>query len=344
MSLQILVNRYNEPEYIVARFLESIAMQIQACDFEVVIGDDGSDVPLSASITEWYPFTRIIEYPHRGVCATRNALLDQSTADYLMFCDIDDTFTSTIGLNAVSNAMATKCDVFTSTFLIESRDKDGNFRDFVRMHEDVYFIHGKAFRREYLIENGIRWADEMVTNGDEVFLWQAMYMTPNIVYSREPFYAWRWNPNSVCRSEQDHFEKSYTKSLRSYELLIDTLLDRGVNWLALLHAVSMVYDAYCMMNRRRWLELAGSDFVNEAEDRLVHLVGKYSQLFSLADEKVCERAWDTKKRNYILESPESPKGLLDWYGGVADRVRARRDEECGGDALCDGRDNEGRAP
>lgn len=318
MRLQILVNRYNEPEAIVDRFLRSVAMQTGFGDFEVVIGDDGSDTPIPEDVVARHPFARVIEYPHRGVSATRNALFDQSTADWLMFCDIDDSFVTPHGLSTIASVMSSDCDVFASAFVSE-RPAIGN----LTLSHDVYFLHGKAFRRGYLIENGIRWADEMVTTGDEVFLWQAMYLTDRIAYCDEPFYAWRYNPKSVCRCETDHFEKSYHKSLRSYELLIDTLLDRGVTWLAERHAVAMAYDAYCMMNRDRWLKLVGSDFTDEAESRFVRMVGKYSSLILGADRRTRDAVWKEKRMNYAGECPESTDGFVDWFWSVARRVSER---------------------
>ena len=99
MKLQILIPQYKETEEVIKPLLDSIALQ-QNIDFKqvgVIITNDGTDVKLSEEFLSKYPYD--IEYyhnEHKGVSATRNACLDKATADYVMFCDADDGFVSTI--------------------------------------------------------------------------------------------------------------------------------------------------------------------------------------------------------------------------------------------------------
>lgn len=100
-KLQILVPQYKETDEEIKPLLDSIAIQ-QNVDFDqigVIIVNDGSDVFLSDSLLNSYPFN--IDYykeKHRGVSGTRNACLDHATATYISFSDADDMFYNACGL------------------------------------------------------------------------------------------------------------------------------------------------------------------------------------------------------------------------------------------------------
>ena len=93
-KLDILIPRYDEEFEVVKPMLDSLAIQqsIEFKDLKVIIMNDGEERWLDIP-KENYPF-EIEQYAikHGGVSATRNALLDKSTADYIMFCDADDMF------------------------------------------------------------------------------------------------------------------------------------------------------------------------------------------------------------------------------------------------------------
>lgn len=101
MTVQILVNHYNEEQKIIKRFLDSLAVQTNV-NFEVLIASDGGQIKLSKEFLDQYNFLISYAYlPHSGVCNTRNILLHKATADYIMFCDIDDMFFKSNGLSSL---------------------------------------------------------------------------------------------------------------------------------------------------------------------------------------------------------------------------------------------------
>ena len=161
MKLQILVPQYKETNEVIKPLLDSIALQ-QNVDFNevgVVICNDGSDVLLDESLFNNYPFK--IEYhkePHRGVSGTRNACLDYSTADYVMWCDADDMFSSVCGLYIIFREIEIGFNTLASLFIEETRlpDANGNKIPFyVNREHDCTFVHGKVQRLE---DNRVRMA------------------------------------------------------------------------------------------------------------------------------------------------------------------------------------------
>ena len=82
--LSLLIPCYNAEPYI-NELLDCLAPQIKD-DIEVLIIDDGSDKPFKTK----YTWAKVIRQKNKGVSATRNALLEKSTGEYLAFIDADD--------------------------------------------------------------------------------------------------------------------------------------------------------------------------------------------------------------------------------------------------------------
>ena len=125
-KLDILIPQYQETDKDLKNMLDSIAIQQNVDlknDVGVIIVNDGSDVFLSDELINSYEFT--IEYyknEHKGVSATRNACLDHSTADYVMFCDADDMFFNACGLWIIFREIENGgFDSLVSMFVEESR-------------------------------------------------------------------------------------------------------------------------------------------------------------------------------------------------------------------------------
>ena len=171
MKLQILVNHFHEPFDILKRLLDSIDTQtdIDEHNVEVLICTDGEELRFAES--DFIDFMTPIRYfvmPHRGICMTRNVLLDLSDADYVMFCDCDDMFSSADGLKKlIDAAMRNDADIVGSDYEIE-QNRDGEFM-YSTCSRDIKRVHGKIFRRDYLIEQNIRYPDEMPFSGDMYF-------------------------------------------------------------------------------------------------------------------------------------------------------------------------------
>lgn len=168
MKLQILIPQYQETDEIIKPLLGSIALQ-QSVDLNevgVIITNDGSDVKLSEDLLNSYPYK--IEYyqnEHLGVSATRNACLDHATADYVMFCDADDMFYNVCGLYIVFREIDDLggFDALISSFLEETRMPDNKNKPiYITRELDSTFVHGKFYRRKYLIKNKIRFNPNLV--------------------------------------------------------------------------------------------------------------------------------------------------------------------------------------
>lgn len=272
MKLQILVPHYKETDDIVKPLLDSIEVQ-QNVDLQndvgVIIVNDGTEVSLSKELLDRYSFP--IEYYFKesgGVSAARNAALDYSTADYVMFCDADDMFYNACGLYLIFREIDNGgFDSLVSAFIEESRDPNTREPHYINHDMDATFVHGKVHRRQFLIDNNIRWNPALTIHEDSYFNCLCQRLAKELKYSQTSFYLWRWRDASVCRHDPKYILKTYNNMLDSNTALINQFLERGRKDDAMFYATSMIYDAYFTMNKDEWLNQENLDYRHATERR-----------------------------------------------------------------------------
>ena len=258
MKLQILIPQYEETEEIIRPLLDSIEIQQNVDlvnDVGVIIVNDGTDIHLSKEFLGRYSYP--IEYhlnEHKGVSATRNACLDYATADYVMFCDADDMFYNACGLYIIFREFDNEgFDSLASIFIEETRDPQTKKPIYINHEMDSTFVHGKVHRRQFLIDNNIRWNDNLTIHEDSYFNCLCQRLAKQFKHCPSPFYLWRWRDASVCRHDPKYILKTYTHMLDSNEALIQQFLNRNKKEDAQFYATSMISDAYFTMNKDEWL-------------------------------------------------------------------------------------------
>lgn len=286
--LEILVPQYKETDDIVKPLLDSIALQ-QNVDFSeigVIITNDGTSVTLSENMLKSYPFK--VEYyleEHRGVSATRNACLDKATAEYVMFCDADDMFYNACGLYILMREMDIgEFDALISVFTEETRDQAGNVV-YINRDVDSTFVHGKVYRREYLVNEGIRFNPALTIHEDSYFNCLAQKCTNNIKYCPTPFYLWRWRDESVCRHDPKYILKTYNNMLDSNTALVKEFIRRDKTDEAKFYSVAMIYDAYFTMNKSEWLNQENQQYRYDTERRFKVYYHEFKDLYMTVDEQ-----------------------------------------------------------
>jgi len=225
MLLQVLINHHDEPEETVAPLLRSLASQerVPWGEVEMLMCSDGTEHALSKGFIDSFGIPiRYRAIGHKGLCHARNVLMDEAEADYIMFCDCDDRFHSTLGIYRVLKAIGdVGTDIIAAPYEIESE------HGFHTERKDTIHVFSKAYRRSYLVDNGIRFPDDMETCGDMRFMWLAFNLNPTIAWTNESFYVWADNPESVTRKSTWHRVESYGKVMACYEGLYQELLARG---------------------------------------------------------------------------------------------------------------------
>lgn len=286
-KLDILIPQYNETDSDIKNMLDSIAIQQNVDlknDVGVIIVNDGSDIFLSEELLNSYPFT--VEYyknEHKGVSATRNACLDKSTAEYVMFCDADDMFFNACGLWIIFNEIKNGgFDSFVSVFIEESVLPDKS-RTYINREMDSTFVHGKVHRRKYLIDNNIRWNDKLTIHEDSYFNIQCQKLSTNVKYCQSPFYLWKWRDNSVCRHDPKYILKTYINMLDSSDACVEQFVKRHKISIAKQLVTGMIFDCYFNMNKDEWLNQENQEYRHKTELRFKEYYHKYKEYFDTID-------------------------------------------------------------
>jgi glycosyltransferase involved in cell wall biosynthesis len=303
MKLQILIPQYKETEEIIKPLLDSIEIQ-QNVDLKnevgVVIVNDGTDVHLSREFLDRYTYH--IDYylnEHKGVSATRNACLDYATADYVMFCDADDMFYNACGLYIIFREFESGFDSLVSAFVEETRMPDTKEPIYINHDMDSTFVHGKIHRRQYLIDQNIRWNEKLTIHEDSYFNCLCQKLAGELKYSQTPFYLWRWRDASVCRHDPKYILKTYNNMLDSNDALVDELLRRAKLEDAQFYASAMIFDAYFTMNKDEWLNQENKAYRKATEKRFKQYYLKYKHLYeALPEEAKFQIVASVKNRMY----------------------------------------------
>lgn len=289
MKLQILIPQYKETDDVVKPLLTSIALQqsVNFNDIGVIIVNDGSDVHLSEEFLNSFPFK--VEYylnDHKGVSATRNACLDHATADYVMFCDADDMFYNMCGLYIVMREInGDGFDSLMSAFTEETRDPKTKEIVYINRDIDSTFVHGKIHRRQYLIDNNIRWNDELTIHEDSYFNCLCQHLTNEVKYCGIPFYLWKWRDESVCRHDPDYILKTYNNMLESNTALVHEFQKRRKFEDAKFFATNMIFDAYYTLNKKEWIDQSNKHYKEAVERRFVKYWKEFKSLYEELEEE-----------------------------------------------------------
>lgn len=309
MTLEILISQYLENEEVIKPLLDSIAIQqgVNLNDINVIIANDGTNTILDDTFLNQYPFH--IDYylkDHEGLSGTRNFLLDRSNADYLMWCDADDMFLYNNSLNLIFNEIKKgEFDLFVSDFTVEQKDEEGNSYYTVMSNEP--HVHGKIVRRQFLLDNNIRWKDELPTHDCRYFfaLCQNTTTPDRIKYCKQPFYLWKYNENSTVRKTDSWFLKTYSYFTLSMAYLTEEMLTRGKLQAAASSAFSYIYLTYFLYSTEDWTKEENQEYVERALQDCKTFYNKYSSLANVLDENA-KKAIIQKQRNAAALRQKTP--------------------------------------
>lgn len=279
--------------------------------------NDGDEDVLDASCFQGFPFPiAYVTKPHGGVSDTRNVGLLKSTADYVMFCDSDDGFLSNLAMYLIFSAMAEEPDYIVSTF-IEEIVNDGNAA-IVRHDNDYSFMHGKVYRRQFLLDHELFFDYAMTIHEDGYFntlVYAVTQREGKLKKIESPFYLWRWNPNSTVRRDSGDFVlKTYRQLMQVRLGIADELVRRGYDKELKISVCMTVLNSYYDFQKPSYIEPKNKNLRENAERAFKDFWKKYKKVFydctnyEIAEMAVSARANATK--NGMLFEQQDLKSFL----------------------------------
>ena len=282
--LSILIPRYKENEEVLRFLLDSIKMQqgVNLKFIEVIIGQDGLeqddlDTWFVYEYNKYFPIN-YVKFEHGGVSATRNKLMDICHGEYIQFCDADDLFSSVLALKLIiEKIIAKKFDILFSTFTEELYVPSKHKKEYVLHEDDSTFVHGKVVRKQFLIDNNIRWNNKLTVHEDSYFYAQCYHCSAEekreIV--KQSFYIWKWREGSVVRSDPKWMLNTYDKLIDSNEALIDNFLSRGMIKQVRMFSFIATMNLYYNINKSEYMSPENAKRLKEIEKRFKKFYVKY---------------------------------------------------------------------
>lgn len=207
--IDVIIPAYNAHEFI-GLTLSSIAFQDCVDMLNVYIIDDCSEKNYSEFVKFYSKFMNIKEInldKNSGPGCARQVGIDSSKAEYLIFIDSDDVFSDNFAIRRLYNAIVgSDADISISGF---HEEKDDDF-----MYRDISYVwmHGKMYRRKFLIDNAIKFNDSRA-NEDCGFNYLCFLCDASYVEVTGSSYIWRNNINSITRVNNG---ETFKKNIKSF--------------------------------------------------------------------------------------------------------------------------------
>lgn len=309
-KLEIIVPHYKEPWDTGKKLFDILALQrgVEPGEFRVILCQDGEEGKLDGSLFDGLPFeVKQIRIPHRGVSAARNAGMAAAVADWIAFCDFDDMYTSVhslkVALRAISAAAEAGKVFLWNNFLEEGKDRRTGAYVVYRHDWDMTFVHGRFYQRQFLIDNGLRFNEELSFGEDQDFntVTQIVAGEDRVGTIKDPIYLWCSNENSVTRVYKDR-SLLYPLMLKHRFATIDELERRGIDGEHLAAVVRTTVDIYYEMNGRDVPENVKKSrgmFLEWWKDHRLEFAGAPRSMVSGMLDKVRRNA--VERRNEVIE-------------------------------------------
>lgn len=209
MLLDLFVTHYNEPWEICRPGFDMLRNQrcVDWSQVRVTLVHDGTE-PFDDSLFEGYPFQiRQVRIEHRGIAGARNWCIDNSSAEWIKWNDCDDYFTSAYSLIGLMDGLK-QATAFDMMWFDVYAEMEG--RRYLKDERDPVVLHGKAFRRQFVLDHGLRFNEDLTWCEDSAFL-AVLEMEIDVnrigkIVADCPIYTWIYRPGSLCNRPEIRFD------------------------------------------------------------------------------------------------------------------------------------------
>ena len=202
--IDVIIPAYNSSKYL-DNVLSSLSLQTIKDKIKVTIVNDGSndDYTDIVSLYKKYISIELIGYKeNKGPGFARKYGINNTNNKYIIFIDSDDVLYDKFSIENLYNTIeGNNLDYVNSIFYEEI---DG---DLYPKEEDNTWLHGKIYRRSFLVDNNINFNDTR-SNEDNGFNALVQLSNPRKEYIKTPTYIWKSNMDSITR--KNNYEYQYT--------------------------------------------------------------------------------------------------------------------------------------
>jgi len=168
----------------------------------------------------------------------------------------------------------------------------------------VVFIHGKLFRRKYLVDNKIRFCDGLTLHEDVYFnsLAQAVAGEDRIGEIKTGFYLWCNNPQSVGRVYGWRFLfDTYDHLMKQRNAIIQEYIRREMKTQVEIAVAKTVVDAYYDFQTAAWLKPEEKEVYDRDERWFCTWFKRYAQIYSKVDPRMTAKLAEGSRDYHIKQ-------------------------------------------
>lgn len=210
MKLDLFITHYKEPLEIGEKGFQMIRMQrnVDWSQIRVTVVHDGTEKFPDSYFAGFPCEINQVSIPHGGIAEARNWCIDHSDAEWIKWNDFDDMFACVYAMKDIMNAvnMADEFDLLWFDVLAEL--KDGKV--YVKDQRDPVVIHGKVFRRQFLLDHQLRFPKHLTWCEDSAFLavmeMEIDHQRIGKITCKCPIYAWIERDGSLCNRPEIRFQ------------------------------------------------------------------------------------------------------------------------------------------
>jgi glycosyltransferase involved in cell wall biosynthesis len=275
--IDIIIPAYNARDTI-DQTLSSIAMQDSLGLIKVYIVNDASDYDYQEYVNFYKEFFDITELSYKenmGPGYARKYGIENSSSKYIIFIDSDDVFYDRYAVSKLFNEIdSNNLDFVNSEFYEEIDSK------LYSKKNDIIWLHGKIYRREFLYLNNISFNNSR-NNEDNGFNILLLLNKPKTSYIDSPTYIWRNNKNSMTRT--NNYAYRYT-GMKGYIYNIEWAIKQVKNKEQIKKDISTIslaslFAVYCCYIEFK-LEKDSIDLIKESKNLL-----KYSKMYKFSEDE-----------------------------------------------------------
>ena len=257
-KVSIIVPVYNAQKYL-RECLESIINQTYY-DIEILCINDGSRDSSLSILNEYKEKDKrinVINKENTGVSKTRNLGIDNAQGNYIIFVDADDKIDKFMIEKMMRIVTKNQAEIVVcSNNLIDKNSKERSLniksqykecdnmkiKEKERCFEYLYDlglgipIWNKLLKKQFLIENQIRFSENMTYDEDMFFSWTCVLYAKSIHIIDEPLYKYRLTlSSSIMRYHENLFDKYQVEFFKISKIMkeqefnskyIDLIIDR----------------------------------------------------------------------------------------------------------------------
>ena len=305
--LDIIITHYREPWEVCKKQFWMLDMQRRVDWSQIrvtIINDGGHRLPQEELDRLSFPI-RQIDIPHGGISRARNTGIEQLDGEWLMFCDCDDCFSNIYALEDVQNVLRgkgveEKYDMMWADCYQE--DEGENRIALTPQFQTFVFCHGKVYRRKFLLDENIRFPEDLRMNEDSCFNAIIVARTQNTrvghVLSSVPAYAWIRRKGSVTSNPEAADLGALCQVKRNRIVTEENRLHRPAEYP--LMVTRSGYDVFYMIHGKRISDTCKQEILNE----FVPWIRERLDAFGKAEDWMLEKIQAISKSELVDEGDE----------------------------------------